>query len=90
MNMLSARVEKWSKDIEQRGILIGEQKGEAKGILKGEAKMLHRLLKEKFNTLPAWIPETLSNANSKQLETWFDRALHANALDEIFKEQNKH
>ncbi|MGN7613893.1 hypothetical protein ACQZV8_17625 [Magnetococcales bacterium HHB-1] len=58
-------VEQWSKNIEQRGTLLGKQKGKAELVL--------HLLQKKFKSLPAHIPETLSNAITQQLETWGNR-----------------
>ncbi|MGN7611196.1 Rpn family recombination-promoting nuclease/putative transposase [Magnetococcales bacterium HHB-1] len=63
---------------------------ERAGMIKGEAKMLHRLLKEKFDSLPPWVPEKLSNATSQQLENWGKQIFTARSPEALFKEQNKH
>ncbi|MGN7611436.1 DUF4351 domain-containing protein [Magnetococcales bacterium HHB-1] len=80
--MLSARVAQWSKDIEQRGVQTG--------LLKGKAEFLLHLLKEKFESLPPWVPEKLSNATSQQLENWGKQIFTTRSPEELFKEQNKH
>jgi len=67
------------------GILAqGEAKGEAKGKAKGEARMLLRYLATRFD-MPAEVSERVTScADTAQLEAWFDRAVSAATLDEVF------
>ncbi|MGN7612844.1 hypothetical protein ACQZV8_12250 [Magnetococcales bacterium HHB-1] len=74
---------------EERGFLKGEAKGEAKGIVKGKAEFLRHLLHEKFDALPPWVSEKLSNATSQQLENWGKQIFTARSLEELFKEQSE-
>ncbi|MGN7614625.1 DUF4351 domain-containing protein, partial [Magnetococcales bacterium HHB-1] len=68
----------------QEGRQEGEQIGETRGVVKGEAKILQRQLQKKFGTLPAWVAEKLTSADSNLLELWGDRILDAVSIDEIF------
>ncbi|MBF0425243.1 MAG: DUF4351 domain-containing protein [Magnetococcales bacterium] len=66
----------------QEGIQIGEQQTH----LKGEAALLLRLLKQRFGSLPDWVPERVHAADATALETWGDRVLTAPTLQELFGE----
>ena len=58
--------------------------GEAKGEAKGEARMLLRYLGTRF-VVPAAVRERITScADTAQLEEWFDRAVAAATLEEIF------
>jgi len=58
--------------------------GEAKGEAKGEARMLLRYLATRFD-VPAEVSERVTScADTAQLEAWFDRAVSAATLDEVF------
>ncbi|MBF0426540.1 MAG: hypothetical protein HQL66_12065, partial [Magnetococcales bacterium] len=56
------------------------------GLQKGEATFLLRLLKQRFGSLPGWVPERVHAADATALETWGDRILTAHALEEVFQE----
>ncbi|MBF0426238.1 MAG: DUF4351 domain-containing protein [Magnetococcales bacterium] len=81
-------------DGELKGIRIGEERGIQKGIqigkqqthLKGEAALLLRQLKQRFGSLPDWVPERVNAADATALETWGDRVLTASSLREVFGE----
>ncbi len=57
---------------------------EAKGLIKGEAKILKKQLTLKFGTLSGSIVEKIDAANIQQLDIWLERVLTATKLDEIF------
>jgi hypothetical protein len=65
---------------------IMENKVFGPAILKTEATMLSRLLEKRFGTVPEWISEKLANAKEAELMVWFDRAISAPTLDEVFKD----
>lgn len=69
---LAERFDEWAKEYEQ------------KGIEKGEALLLQRLLVRRFGALPNEIVNLIATATSEQIETWGDRVLDAKTLDEIF------
>ena len=58
--------------------------GEAVGLVKGEARMLLRYLDSRFDMPTAIRERVTSCADTAQLEAWFDRAVAATTLDEIF------
>lgn len=69
---------------ERRGLEKGLEKGLEQGILTGEAKLLKRLLTRRFDGLPGWVEERLTQASREQLESWADRVLDAKRLEDVF------
>ncbi len=65
---------------ERRGI----EKGMKKGILRGEISVLRRQLKRRFHRIPDWAEERLERASRKELESWADRVIEAQAIEEVF------
>jgi Domain of unknown function (DUF4351) len=72
----------------QEGMSIGEQKGKQEGEQKGTHEtafaMLSRLLNRRFGNLPPDTQERIKTAPREQIEAWFDRAIDAKSLDEVF------
>ncbi|MEO5330042.1 MAG: Rpn family recombination-promoting nuclease/putative transposase [Magnetococcus sp. THC-1_WYH] len=79
MNMLAIHIEKWSKDIEQRG--------EQKWRKEGEATMLTRQLQRRFGAVPEWVNEKITKADLPTLETWVLQFVDAQSLDEVFADR---
>ncbi len=52
--------------------------------LEGKASLLKRLLRRRFTDLPTWIDERLEKANQYELESWADRVLDAERLEDVF------
>lgn len=52
----------------------------------GESSMLSRLLARRFGDLPQSIQTRVKNASKAQIELWFDRAIAALSLDEVFQD----
>ena len=75
VNMLATHVEKWSRDIEQKGWRDGEQAG--------EAKMLTRLLQRRFGDLPPWASDKIAKADLSTLEEWSLRILDATTIESV-------
>lgn len=69
---------------EAHGKAIGEAHGKAIGKAIGEATLLERLLVRRFGPLPETTLERLKQADSGQLEAWFDRAMDATDLTTVF------
>ena len=68
--------------LEERGMdwweqwkLEGVREGERKGILVGEARLLHRLLERRFGSLPTWVEARLAKAVEEDLVRWGERVL---------------
>ncbi|MDD2740472.1 MAG: DUF4351 domain-containing protein [Methylomonas lenta] len=73
---LAERFDEWAKAHEQKGL--------QKGLEKGEAHLLQRLLVRRFGALPSDTLAKISTANTNQLERWADKVLDAAILDEVF------
>jgi hypothetical protein len=71
---LAERFDDWAKAHEQ------------KGIEKGEALLLQRLLVRRFGALSNEVVNQIATAASGQIETWGDRVLDAATLDEVFRQ----
>jgi predicted transposase/invertase (TIGR01784 family) len=74
---LTDRFELWALEYEQKGI--------EKGIEKGEALLLQRLLVRRFGTLPSDRVAQIGSATQAQIEGWSDRVLDAASLEEVFR-----
>jgi hypothetical protein len=59
--------------------------GEAKGVDKGAAHVLVRQLTRRFGAVPDEARQRIDTAPLEQLETWSDRVLDAESLDEVFE-----
>ena len=59
--------------------------GEARGIAKGEAKSLIRLLERRFGLLPQDVKDRIAGADLDQLDAWIDRVLDAKSLEDLFR-----
>ncbi|MFZ4790503.1 MAG: Rpn family recombination-promoting nuclease/putative transposase [Candidatus Competibacteraceae bacterium] len=77
---LADRFETWAFQHKQEGI----EQGIEKGIEKGEALSLQRLLVRRFGTLPSDRVAQIGSATRGQIEYWFDRAIDAHSLDDVF------
>jgi hypothetical protein len=67
-----------------KGEATGIAKGEAKGKVAGEAKLLLRYLDSRFN-LPEQRRKQIEDCSDAHwIEAWFDRALTATTLDQVF------
>ena len=76
--MLSDRLEQWA--------LAYIVEGELKGKQEGEMLALQRLLSKRFGAIPADITRLISNAPVEAIERWFDQAIDAQKLSDIFKD----
>ncbi|MCF8176747.1 MAG: hypothetical protein K9K30_16040 [Burkholderiaceae bacterium] len=60
------------------------RQGEAIGEARGEARLLRQLLTKRFGEPSESIHQRLETADAETLALWFDRALEAPALEDIF------
>jgi hypothetical protein len=66
----------------------GRAEGEAKGRAEGEASLLLRALHTRGLAVPADVRDMVTScADTAQLEAWFDRAITATSLDDVFGRQ---
>jgi predicted transposase/invertase (TIGR01784 family) len=61
------------------------EEGIQKGIQKGEATLLIKLLERRFNTIPSSYMDSIHQADANILLTWGERVLEAKSLEDIFK-----
>jgi hypothetical protein len=74
--MLADKLEEWA--------LAYEAEGKAKGKVEGELLSLQKLLSKRFGPIPADITAKIANATLEDIEGWFDRAIDASQLSDIF------
>ena len=87
--MLADKLEGWAKayiaEGEIKGKQAGIQEGEIKGRQEGEALALQKLLAKRFGVIPVEITAQIANASLEQIEQWFDTAIDAHFLTDVFK-----
>lgn len=75
-----------AEQAEAKGEARGWVKGVKQGLQQGKSDLLLRLLTRRFGVLPEWALTRLSQASTDSLETWGDRVLDAQSLEEVFGE----
>jgi putative YhgA-like transposase len=89
-NMLSENVERWERELEERGLVKGLEQGREQGLEQGRhqgaAALLASLLEARFHDSSAWIEARLKAASTEQLVFWGQRVLTAATLQEVFEE----
>jgi hypothetical protein len=91
--MLAERIDEWNRKLAEENLQKGRQEGLQKGLLKGrqegrqegEANALLRLLEKKFGALPKGAQRRIAGAEIERLSEWFDRALAAERLEDVFE-----
>ncbi|MEO1892308.1 MAG: DUF4351 domain-containing protein [Alcanivorax sp.] len=78
--MIANRFEEWK----ERQRLVGVRQGVEQGRLDGERALVLRLVQRRFGEVPPSVHKRLQSAAQHQLETWADRVLDADSLDDIF------
>jgi hypothetical protein len=63
---------------------IGIEKGLQQGVQQGEAAALKRLLARRFGAIPSEISAQIAAASVEEIERWFDQAIEAQRLDDVF------
>ena len=61
----------------------GWAEGEAQGLAKGKADDLKRLLRRRFDTMPAWAEQRIDAASIAQLDTWLDGIFDAASVEAL-------
>ena len=82
---LAERFEEWAQQYEEQGIAKGLEQGIEQGVIRGEALVLQKLLAKRFGVLPDTLLLQISTATRKQLDTWVDRVLEAENLEDVFR-----
>jgi hypothetical protein len=85
---VQAMYDRWERETTDRGrregVKQGVKQGIKQGIKKGEARGLLRLLARRFGTLPETVTARVAQASIEDIERWFDRAVDAATLDDVF------
>ena len=74
----------------EKGMQQGMQQGIVQGVQQGEALALQRLLGKRFGILPADIVARIASASRQEVEGWFDQAIDASRIDDIFGDATPH
>jgi flagellar biosynthesis/type III secretory pathway protein FliH len=90
--MLADRLEEWAhgyiaegkQEGLQEGKLQGLQQGLQEGKQQGEMLALQRLLAKRFGVISMEIVALISQAPLEDIERWFDRAIDARYLSDVF------
>ncbi|HAR59873.1 MAG: hypothetical protein ACJAZ5_002863 [Alloalcanivorax venustensis] len=82
--MITNRFEEWKERQRLVGVRQGVEQGIEQGRLDGERALVLRLIQRRFGEVPPSVHKRLQSARQHQLETWADRVLDADSLDDIF------
>jgi hypothetical protein len=74
--MLSDKLEEWALEYKAEGKAVGVQEG--------ELLLLQKLLTKRFGSIPTHITAQIANATLQDIERWFDRAIDASQLSDVF------
>ena len=77
-NMLAESIDRWNREILEKGLEKGRQAG--------EALMVLRLLRLKFGPLAPETEERVRSADQDLLLTWGERVLTAERLQDVFRD----
>jgi len=81
--MLAERIDEWNRKLAEENL----QKGRQEGRKEGEAQALLRLLEKKFGVLPKRAQRRIAGAELEPLLEWFDRAVTAERLEDVFADE---
>ncbi len=70
--------------IERLGLKRGIEQGIQQGLQQGQARLLERLLVQRFGELPPWVGDKLASATEAELQTWAGAVLAAPMLAAVF------
>jgi hypothetical protein len=79
--VLSDKLEEWALEFKAEGKAVGVQEG----LAKGEMLSLQKLLTKRFGSIPSDITAKISAATLQDIERWFDRAIDASQLTDVFE-----
>ena len=96
--MLAERLEAWAHGYKAEGVQQGVQQGIQQGMQQGmqegrrleAAGMLITLLRGRFGALPEHVVARINQSPPDILEMWFQRAINAQALDDVFVDPTSH
>lgn len=68
----------------EQGIQQGLRQGLQEGLQQGQARLLTRLLMERFGDVPQWVTDKLAAASEAELQAWATAVLSASTLAAVF------
>ena len=78
--MLAENIKSWLVEYEDKGRVEGRVEGREEG----QALSLQRLLSKRFGAISTELVDRIAAASAAQVETWFDRAIDARELTDVF------
>ncbi len=69
----------------EKGLERGLERGRAEGVLLGLQQALLRTLQVRFGDVPTTLEQQILTSSRTRIDQWFGKALHASALDDVFK-----
>ncbi len=82
--IMNTLAEEWQKEGEQRGIIIGEQRGEQRGELKTVRQLLLVTLQDRFDLLPQSVINDIKSIESPEtLNELFRKTLRCESLNQF-------
>jgi len=85
--MLAEKLEEWALGYIAEGKAEGKAEGVQEGMAKGEMLALQKLLAKRFGAIPADITAKIAIANLEDIERWFDNAIDASQLSQVFERE---
>ena len=86
--MLATQGQAWKRQWLAEGKAEGRAEGKAEGKAEGRAEALIRLAEKRFGPVPAALRDRILAADPATVEHWFDRAIDAPSLDDVFDSTN--
>jgi hypothetical protein len=89
MNVLEqvhAMYDRWEREMLDRGRQEGRREGRQEGRREGRQEGLMQLLARRFGKLPRTVTARVKRARIEDIDRWFDRAVDAATLDDVFAE----
>jgi hypothetical protein len=83
--MLANKLEGWAKAYIAEGEIKGEIKGKKLVDKKVKPSLYKNYLAKRFGVIPVEITAQIANASLEQIEQWFDTAIDASFLTDVFK-----
>ncbi len=81
---------RYVSSIEQFAMEEGMQQGLSQGLHQGQAKILARMLVNRFGELPDWAQNKLASASDAELEAWTDTLFSAETIKDVFVSSPHH
>ena len=82
-DIMSGFAERFIQQGVEQGIQRGVEQGIQQGIQQGEARLLLRLLSQRFGVLPQSTRQQVESADARTLQRWSDRVLTAKTLEDV-------